>query len=147
MSDEIEERRVRAFEMLKAGGTVAAIATRFEITEEEALLDLRVMLDRAAVRQRETDYDTLSLERLDSLNRSVWLGAMRGDPQAAEVALATAKYRDELVEKRSPRTPAQRLQSKLDALLARHGCNDLSALDDTPVDSPTEQQEITSGEE
>lgn len=77
---EAEVRRVKAFELRKAGASYRAIGAALGVSEATAHRDIHAVLKRLAKQQEghAEEYRQLELERLDALIASVWSQA-RGD--------------------------------------------------------------------
>jgi len=93
------ERRVRSFDLRKAGASYRAIGRALGISECQAHRDVHVTLDALANEERESAQHIreLELERLDSMLRALWPAVTRGDTSSISTALRVAERRARLL--------------------------------------------------
>ena len=107
MREVILERRVRAFEMRKAGASQHAIARALGVSRSVVVQDLDITIKDVASKL-ETQAKTalvLELTRLDTLQRALWpliVGVDKPNVEAVHAVLAIMKHRADLLGLNAP---------------------------------------------
>lgn len=95
----IQERKLRALDLRKAGYTYRQIGEECGVAHTTAYKDVaNAMKDLAAVElDKADDIRRMELERLDGLWRGLWQGATEGDPACIRAALGVMERRAKLL--------------------------------------------------
>ena len=99
VSEASAERRVKAFELRKAGVSYRGIGRALGISEAQAHRDVHFTLDALAKEEFESAVQVreLELERLDEMLRALWVAIRRGDPQSISTGLRVSERRARLL--------------------------------------------------
>jgi len=94
----IQERRIKALDLRRAGGSLRAIASQLDISHEQVRLDIKDAL--ADLKGLEGDsaeeLRALELGRMDDLQLAYWQKALKGDIGAAYLVLKVSESRRKL---------------------------------------------------
>jgi orotate phosphoribosyltransferase-like protein len=95
----IQQRRLEALDLRKAGFTYRAIATQLKVTHETARSDVMTALKQLSDRQdtETAEYRNLELERLDRMMLAVWSDAIKGHLGAVDRVLKISERRARLM--------------------------------------------------
>lgn len=98
-AQEIAERRVKAFNLRKAGATYRDIAKQLEVTHATIVQDIKAVMKELQKTQLEeaADYRSLELERLDAMQVQLWPQANKGNHGAVDRVLRIMERRAKLL--------------------------------------------------
>jgi hypothetical protein len=130
-TEAIAERRIRAFELRKAGYSLREIGHRLEVSHMTIKEDIDTVLAELTEKQqaKAEQYRAIELERLDVMVRSIWPFVMAGSAGAIDTALKISTRRSKLLGLDAPPKPqlnltkdvTQMTDEELEAELKRHG--------------------------
>lgn len=140
-TEQIAERRVKAFELRKKGNNYREIARELKVSPATIVLDVKaVMKELVKEQQKEAEgYRVLELDRLETLQVKMWEQVEKGDQGAVDRVLRIMERRARLLgldapAKIAPTTPDGKepydagsssalaeLRSRLDSLLDKGG--------------------------
>jgi orotate phosphoribosyltransferase-like protein len=98
-TEEIAERRVKAFELRKKGNNYREIAKELGVSPATIVLDVKAVLNQLAKEQQKeaADYKALELDRLETLQIKMWELAEKGDHGAVDRVLRIMERRARLL--------------------------------------------------
>jgi orotate phosphoribosyltransferase-like protein len=98
-TEQIAERRVKAFELRKKGNNYREIAKELGVTAPTILADVRAVLHELSKEQQKeaADYKVLELDRLETLQVKMWELAINGDQGAVDRVLRIQERRAKLL--------------------------------------------------
>jgi hypothetical protein len=97
--EEIAERRVKAFNLRKAGATYRDIAKQLEVEHSTIVQDVKAVMKELQKEQLvEADsYRAMELERLDAMQTQMWSQVQKGNQGAVDRVLRIMERRSKLL--------------------------------------------------
>jgi orotate phosphoribosyltransferase-like protein len=98
-TEQIAERRIKAFELRKKGNNYREIAKVLGVSAPTILADVRAVLKELSKEQQKeaADYKALELDRLETLQVKMWELAVKGDQGAVDRVLRIQERRAKLL--------------------------------------------------
>ncbi len=117
------ERRVKAFELRKAGASYRAIGRSLGVSHAQAARYVADELNRlnALTRAYAEDYRRLQLERLEDLLLAVWPAAKQGDTVAQAAALRILERESRLLGLDAPQRAVVDIETHVRTMAAELG--------------------------